>query len=257
MLRWVPDARLKVSRMEAHRPPWRNIHCYRPRMAEGPRTLDGPEQMRSAMADYVRALHRAYLDAGASLPPGDRARLPLLQAQSLTVAAVGTRYLHVIGTTDALPAPVGPEIGIADRIDDIDWTLRFFDPVVAPGLGLIDETESPASDQVRHTLGIRTVVYHLTVPPGSGLTPHHALHAGTGLAHSHAAADRDYSTLAGLRPTSGPLIAEMHAAYVNQLPRAHLLLARELLGGEGISAPADDLDAVRREALQAIRGGTS
>jgi hypothetical protein len=226
-------------------------------MAEAPPTMSGPEQMRSAMADYVRALHRSYLDAGAPLPPADRARMPLLQAQSLTVAAVGTRYLHVIATTDPLPAPIGPEIGIDDHLDDLEWTLRFFDPVVAPGLGLLDETEAPAPDQVRHTLGIRSVVYHLTVPPGSGLTAHHALHAGTGLAHSHAAAERDYTTLVGLRPTQGPLIAEMHAAYVNALPRAHRLLACELAGPDSITAPAEDFDAVRREALRAIRGADS
>ena len=179
--------------------------------------------------------------------------MPLLQAQSLTVAAVGTRYLHVIGTTDPLPAPIGPEVGIDDHLDDIEWTLRFFDPVVAPGLGLIDETEAPAPDQVRHTLGIRSVVYHLTVPPGSGLTPHHALHAGTGLSHAHAAADRDFSTLTGLLPGQGPLIAEMYSAYVNGLPQAHRLLAIELVGRDHITAPAEEFDAVRREALQSVR----
>lgn len=225
-------------------------------MAEVRDAPASPEQMRTAMADYVRGLHRAYLDASAPLAPADRARLPLLQADRLTVAAIGTRYLHVLATTEALPEPIGPEIGIEDSLDDLAWTLRFFDPVVAPGLGLIDESSEPRPDQVRHTLGIRSVTYHLTVPPGSGLTPHHALHAGTGLAHSHAAAHRDFTTLAGLRPDQGSLIAEMHAAYVNDLPQAHRLLATALVGPEPITADAGDLDAVRRQTLQAIRERT-
>ncbi len=225
-------------------------------MADAREAPTSPEQMRTAMAEYVRGLHRAYLDASAPLAPADRARLPLLQAQRLTVAAVGTRYLHVIATTEVLPAPVGPEVGIDDALDDLSWTLRFFDPVVAPGLGLIDEAAEPRPDQVRHTLGIRSVTYHLTVPPGSGLTPHHALHAGTGLAHSHAAAHRDFTTLAGLLPDQGPLIAEMHAAYVNDLPEAHRLLACAIAGPDSITAAAADLDGVRRETLRTIRENT-
>lgn len=225
-------------------------------MADAREAPTSPEQMRTAMADYVRGLHRAYLDASAPLAPADRARLPLLQANRLTVAAIGTRYLHVLATTESLPDPVGPEIGIDDSLDDLAWTLRFFDPVVAPGLGLIDEADEPRPDQVRHTLGIRSVTYHLTVPPGSGLTPHHALHAGTGLAHSHAAAQRDFTTLAGLRPDMGSLVTEMHATYVNDLPHAHRLLACAIAGTEAITAEATDLDAVRRQTLRAIREAT-
>ncbi|MEY2965832.1 MAG: hypothetical protein RLZZ228_1645, partial [Actinomycetota bacterium] len=37
-------------------------------------SMQGPEAMRQAMADYVRALHQAYLDAVITLPPADRAR---------------------------------------------------------------------------------------------------------------------------------------------------------------------------------------
>ena len=42
---------------------------------------------------------------------------------------------------------------------------------------------------------MRTHLYHLAVAPGGGLTAHHAQHAGTGLAHAHAAAARDYETI--------------------------------------------------------------
>ncbi len=185
------------------------------------------------MADYVTALHHAYLEAAAHLPPGDRGRLPLLAAGPLTVAAVGARNLHVIGTTDPLPRPVGQEVELEGSEGDLLWRLRFFDPVVAPALGLIDESEEPQQARVRDALGLASVVYHLTVPPGSGLTPHHAQHAGTGLAHSHAAAARDYDTIAHLAPGASALVREMHAADAAGLDASALLLARAI-------APDDD-----------------
>ena len=39
----------------------------------------GPDALRAGTAQYVRALHLAYLDAADALTPGDRARLPLLE----------------------------------------------------------------------------------------------------------------------------------------------------------------------------------
>ncbi len=114
-----------------------------------PMSAPDPKAMRDAMADYVRATMQAYIDAAAHLPPADRARLPILRASRVTVIAAGTRYLHVLGTTETLPAPVGQEVLITDSIDGLTWNLRFFDPVVAPGLGLIDESESPQAGQVR------------------------------------------------------------------------------------------------------------
>jgi hypothetical protein len=218
--------------------------------------MSDPEQMRAAMTAYVRAVHQAYLDAAATLPPGDRARLPLTGADGFTVLAVGSRYLHVLATTERLPAPEGMEVSIEDSLPDMSWNVRFFDPVIAPGLGLIDESDAPAPLQVRETLGVRSVMYHLSVPPGSGLTPHHALHAGTGLAHSHAAADRDFATMASLRPDRGAVIHEMHAAHVNGLVQAHLLLARDIAGSESITAAAEDCEQVRRETLAALRNVT-
>lgn len=212
-----------------------------------------PEQMRSAMADYIRAIHQAYLDAANPLPPADRGRLPLFTDRPFTVIAAGTRYLHVLATTDALPEPTGPEVRIEDGVDGLSWTLRFYDPVVAPGLGLVDESEAPQPAQVRDTLGVRSVLYHLSVPPGGGLTPHHAQHAGTGLAHSHAAADRDFTTMAGLQSGAGELIAEMHAAHVNSMPTALRLLANELIGREAIEASNTDVESIRRAALEALR----
>lgn len=212
-----------------------------------------PEQMRSAMADYVRAVHQAYLDAADALPPADRARLPLFTEQPFTVIAAGTRYLHVLGTTEHLPPPAGPEVSIEDTLGELRWTLRFFDPVVAPGLGLIDEKENAQPQQVRETLGVRSVLYHLSVPPGGGLTAHHAQHAGTGLAHSQAAADRDFTTLANLDPRNGALVAEMYAAHVNQMPMALRLLANQFLGEDVVDMNITNLDEIRRLTLEQAR----
>ena len=215
--------------------------------------------MRTAMADYVRAVHQAYLDASATLAPGDRARLPLVSAGEVSVLAVGARNLHVLATTEHLPAPRGQEVELVDAIDDLRWRLRFFDPVVVPALGLIDESDGAQPDRVRDVLGVRTVVYHLSVPPGGGLTGHHAMHAGTGLAHTHAAAIRDYDTIAGEAPTAASLVQEMRGADVAGLPRAVLLLAREIapqspdLAAMSLADP--DPSAVRRTLLTSLRAG--
>jgi hypothetical protein len=77
------------------------------------------------------------------------------------------------------------------------WSGRcaFYDPVVVPALGLIDERDAPAYGEVRHALGITTTTYHVVAQPGSGLTPHHAGHVGAGLASGHSAAARDFETI--------------------------------------------------------------
>ena len=219
------------------------------------RRVEGPEAMRQAMADYVRALHQAYIDAVETLPPAERARLPLLAAGRITVAAVGVRNLHVIGTVESLPSLRGQEVEVDDSLEDLAWSLRFFDPVVAPALGLIDESEAPDYEEVRRVLGIRTVVYHLAVPPGGSLTAHHALHAGTGLAHSHAAAARDFDALRAHAPGREALVDEMQGASIAGLPRAQVALARAIAPGvEGLSVdPPSDPQEVRRTLLQHLR----
>ena len=217
--------------------------------------MEGPEAMRQAMAEYVRALHQAYLDAVDTLPPAERARLPLIAAGRVTVAAVGVRMLHVIGTVEALPAPRGQEVEMTGDVDDITWSLRFFDPVITPALGLIDEASGPDYDEVRRALGIRTVVYHLAVPPGGSLTSHHALHAGTGLAHSHAAAARDFDALRAHAPGRESLVDEMQGAGIAGLARAQALLAQAIAPGiDGITIdPPTDPVETRRALLQHLR----
>jgi hypothetical protein len=217
-----------------------------------------PESMRSAMAEYVSAVHRAYLDASEGLSPGERARLPLVAAGHFTVAAVGTRNLHVIATVDELPPPTGQEIAIPGTAGELVWTLRFFDPVVVPALGLVDESEAPAGREVRDVLGLSRIVYHLTVPPGGGLTPHHALHSGTGLAHSHASATRDYDSIAALLPHRSGLVSEMRAAEAADMHASVVLLARYLQpDARSLQAldptAASSIDA-RRQLLAHLRG---
>lgn len=217
-----------------------------------------PEAMRAALAGYVRAVHGAYLDAAELLAPAERARLPLLQPAPLTVVAVGTSYLHVVATREPLPSPQGPEVELPDELGGIRWVVRFVDPVVLPPLGLLDETDGPRLDDVRRLLGVRTNVYHLAVAPGSGLTAHHAQHAGTGLAHAHGAAARDFETIRAHARGREPLVDDMAGAAVAGLRHAQAALAvliapSDPVVAEVAAAAEPDPESLRRAVLAAVR----
>ena len=124
-----------------------------------------------------------------------RGAMPLLTGGPLQVAAVGARNLHLLATREGLGPLRGQEVAVEGSLPGLDWTLRFYDPVVAPALGLISEDAGPAYAEVRGALGVTTVVYHVVAQPGSGLTPHHAGHVGAGLAAGHTAAARDFETI--------------------------------------------------------------
>jgi hypothetical protein len=225
-------------------------------MTDTPRP--GPEAMRAALADYVRAVHGAYLDASALLPPAERARLPLLEPGALTVIAVGTAYLHVVATRETLPAPTGQEVALDDELDGLRWTLRFVDPVVLPSVGLLDESGGPAQEQVRRLLGLRTNLYHLAVAPGGGLTAHHAQHAGTGLAHAHAAAARDYESIRVHARGRERLVDDLAGADLAGLRFAVAALAARIAPqdaavAELAGAAEPDPVALRRAVLEAVR----
>lgn len=217
--------------------------------------------MRAAMADYIRTVHQAYLSQSAGQPPAVRGRMPLLTGP-FTVIAAGVRNLHVLATTEALPPPSGPEVALPGQLGELSWTTRFYDPVVLPALGMIDESAEPASAQVRRTLGVSTYLYHLIVQPGSELTGHHAGHAGAGLAMSHVADARDFEAIRAKARGREALVDEMEGASRAGLVRAQVLLAREI-------APADDAVAalaasgtpepaeVRRAVLAAVRRDTA
>ncbi|MGH9246504.1 MAG: hypothetical protein ACRD29_19775 [Acidimicrobiales bacterium] len=220
--------------------------------------MGSPEDMRAAMADYVHTVHRAYLAQAKTQPPAVQGRMALL-GPPFTVVAAGARNLHVIATRERLGAPRGPEVELEGATDGIAWTLRFFDPVVLPALGIIDESQAPAPDVVRRALGITTHLYHLIVQPGSELTPHHAGHAGAGLANAHAAEARDFEAIRVHASGRERLVDEMEGAATAGLIHAQALLAREIApwdAGVGeAAAPANpDPAHLRKALLAAVRG---
>jgi hypothetical protein len=197
-------------------------------------TARRPEEMRRIVQDYVRAVHVAYLDQARHLPPGERARLPLLTADRLTVVAAAGRDLHLVATTDPLPPPGGQEVELVEEHDGTTWTLRFYDPTVLPQLGILAD-ESP--ETVRQALGITDVVYHLSVSVGGGLTGHHAQHSGVALANRHSRTTRDLTRIRRAHPREEALVGELEACVRLGLHRAAALLTREITSGR-IDLPA-------------------
>jgi hypothetical protein len=150
-------------------------------------------------------------------------------------------------------------VELSGSVEGLSWTLRFFDPVVLPELALIDESSGPAFGEVRHALGIRTVVYHFVASPGAGLSGHQAAHVGTGLAGGHSAAARDFETIRSRVRGREDLVDEMAGAAAAGLVRAHAMLASALAPGNRALAafvlePLPDPDQVRRELLTAVGG---
>ncbi len=218
-----------------------------------------PEQMRAAVAGYVQEIHRSYVAQAMTFPPAVRGRMPLLSGAALSVAAVGTRNLHVIGTAESLGPLQGEEVELPGAVAGLRWTLRFFDPVVLPALGLLDETSGPAFEEVRHTLGLSTVVYHFVAEPGAGLSAHQASHVGTGMANSHSAVARDFETIRSRVRGREALVDEMAGAAMAGLPRAHALLAATIAPRDAELAllareESPDPDAVRKALLASVGG---
>lgn len=223
-------------------------------------TENRPEDMRQAMADYVRTVHQAYMSAAAGHPPAVRGRMALLEGD-FTVLAVGVQNLHVLATRESIPAPKGQEVELVDELGDLKWKLRFYDPVVLPPLGMIDERNGPAGDDVRRALGVTTHLYHLIVQPGAQLTGHHAGHAGAGLANSHVAEARDFDAIRAHAGGRERLVDEMEGAAVAGLPTAQALLAREIAPWnpelQQVVKTSTDGAEVRRTLLRALRGDVS
>ena len=220
-----------------------------------------PEEMRAAVAQYVEEIHRAYVAQAMTFPAAVRGRMPLLAPGPLTVAAVGARNLHVLATRDSLGPVHGQEVELTGSLEGLSWTVRFFDSVVLPELALIDESDGPAFAEVRHALGVATVVYHFVASPGTGLSAHQAAHVGTGLAGGHSAAARDFETIRSRVRGREDLVDEMAGAAAAGLVRAHALLAAAVAPNHAaLSALATqarpDPDAVRRELLTAVGGRT-
>ncbi len=220
-----------------------------------------PEQMRAAVAAYVQEVHRAYVAQALTFPAAVRGRMPLLSAGRLFVAAVAVRHLHVLATSESLGPIRAQEVEVCGSVEGLCWTLRFFDPVVLPSLSLISESSGPDFAEVRHALGVTTVIYHLVASPGSGLSAHHAAHVGTGLAGGHSAVARDFEAIRGRVRGREDLVDEMAGAAAAGLVRAHAMLASAIAPRcAALSALAlerhPDPDAVRRELLAVVGGRT-
>jgi hypothetical protein len=227
--------------------------------------LPGPDRMREAVAEYVAAVHRAYVRQGRLLTPAAQGRLPLMGAGRFHIAAVGVRNLHLIATAEPLgTGSRGEVVALDQEAPPLAWTLRFYDPVVLPALGLLDESAEPAFEEVRRILGIGTLLYHLTLRPPADLAEHHAGHTGAGLANAHAAVTRDFDAIrAAVRPGLVPLAAEFEGAGTAGLVRAAALIARELaptdetverLAAAAAGGSSVDAAELRRAVLHAVRG---
>jgi hypothetical protein len=218
-----------------------------------------PLDMRAAVAEYVTALHRAYLAQADTFPPAVRGRMPLLAGGPLTVAAIGARNLHLIATREGLGPLRGQEVSVPGSLPGLDWSLRFYDPVVVPALGLIDEREQPAYAEVKQALGLSTVVYHVVAQPGSGLTPHHAGHVGSGLAAGDSSAARDFETIRSRVRGRESLVDELVGAAHAGLPKAQALLAKAIAPHNRaidalIAQPDPDPAEIRRTLLESVGG---
>lgn len=201
--------------------------------------------MRELVRDYVRAVHTTYLDHVRHLPPAERGALPLVAASRVTVVAAAAQRLHLVATTDPLPATHGPEVELLDEHHGIRWTVRFYDASVLPELGLLTED---APHDVRRVLGVTSTVYHLTVSVGGGLSGHHAQHSGVALANQHAKTARDLDRLRRTLPRQLALIDELGTCVRIGLDRAAALLACDLTSGRVTPEPGTPatrcLDAV-------------
>lgn len=215
-----------------------------------------PEEMRARLADYVYALHKAYLTHVELLAPAERASMPLAGQTRITVAVAAARDLHLVATTDPLPAPRGPEVEVADEFAGVSWVVRFFDPSILPELGLLGSAGSDEAGTnpvaVRRVLGVAEVVYHLSVSIGGALTAHHAQHAGVALANQHAAAIRDGQAIRHAYPGKEHLVDEYVVAERLGLTHSARLLA-SAIAGESLSPDAlsGDLAGLRRALLRA------
>ncbi len=140
--------------------------------------------LRDALAAYVAAVHRSWLDTVRD-GGADPATLPLGTGPFVVVVAAA-RELHVLATRDPLP-PVAPhEQPVDAHLDGLDWQVRFLDPTVVPELA---DAARPDGPPVREVLALDTVLYHLAVSVDGSLTGHQAVHAGGGLARTHLATE--------------------------------------------------------------------
>ena len=179
------------------------------------------------------------------------------------MAAVGARNLHLLATREGLGPLRGQEVAVGGSLPGLEWTLRFYDPVVTPALGLIAESEGPAYAEVRGALG-----EHGRLPRrrAAGLgadrrtTPGHV---GAGLAAGHTAAARDFETIRSRVRGREALVDEMVGAVTRASParrscwpgRSPPATPPSSAGGRGAGrAASPDPDEVRKALLASVGG---
>ncbi len=145
-----------------------------------------PGDLRRGFAAYVAALHEAYLEAVDAAGSAATEELPLAEAP-FTVAVVGGPGMHLLATRDPLPPLAAHEQPLSGQVGPLSWQVRFLDPTVEPALSAPVPSGVEPTTHVRSLLGVTTSLYHLVLGPDSALTPHHAMHAGSGLANAHLA----------------------------------------------------------------------
>ena len=92
------------------------------------------------------------------------------------------------------------------------------------------------------------------VQPGTELTPHHAGHAGAGLAMDHAAAARDLESIRAAARGREALVDELEGATTGRPVRAQALLAREIAPGDpAVAAATVDRGVTTRSPHAAAR----
>lgn len=144
----------------------------------------GPEGLRRALAAYVAALHEAYLEVAGRAAPDRLDELPLAGAP-FSVAVVAAPDLHLVATREPLPALAVHEEPLWGELGELSWQVRFLDATVLPELGAEPDPARSARERVLAALGVGATLYHLMVGSDTALGPHHAMHAGTGLANAH------------------------------------------------------------------------
>lgn len=137
--------------------------------------------LRQALADYVKAVHSAYLSAARERGANVDA-LPLA-GEPFTVAVVAADQLHLVATRDPLPEVQSHERPVDDEVGPVRWQVRFLDTTVVPELG---DAAADVQTDVLDLMGVSDPLYHLLVRTTGSLDSHQAMHAGTGLGNAHA-----------------------------------------------------------------------
>ena len=149
--------------------------------------------MRDAVRDYIWTRPHDLPRPRAAPASGRRGpRCPWWPPRDVTVIAAAARNLHLLATTDPLPAPLGPEVEFTDEHRGTRWTRALLRPVGPPGPRLLAEDQPGTYGGCSASAD---TVYHLTVAVGGGLTGHHAQHSGVALANQHAKSIRDLDRL--------------------------------------------------------------